>query len=349
MAQHPVLLEVTQRIVARSAGRRTKYLAQVDRLAGRARGSDRMGCANVAHAFAAMPANDKLKIVAERAPHIGIVTAYNDMLRRPPALRGLPGPDPRHRRALGRHGAGGRRRARHVRWRDARPARHGAEPVQPRHHRHGHSRLRLSHDVFDGGLAAGHLRQDRARPADRRAALSATCPRSSCPAGPMSLGPFKRRQGQGARALCPRQGRARGAAARPRKPLTTAPAPAPSTALPIPTRCCWKPWACMCPAAAFVHPHTGLRQALTDEAVRLLLDNTASCRFMPIGRVGGRALHRQRHGGPAGHRRQHQPPDPLGGGGCVRPAFQIDWRRLLRTVWPWCPCWPVCTRTAPPM
>ena len=39
-----------------------------------------MGCANVAHAFAAMPANDKLRVVAQKSPHIGVVTAYNDML-----------------------------------------------------------------------------------------------------------------------------------------------------------------------------------------------------------------------------------------------------------------------------
>ena len=39
-----------------------------------------MGCANVAHAFAGMPVNDKLKVVTEKALNIGIVTAYNDML-----------------------------------------------------------------------------------------------------------------------------------------------------------------------------------------------------------------------------------------------------------------------------
>ena len=46
----------------------------------RDRGSDRLGCANVAHAIAALPKNDKFKIVAERAPNLAIVTAYNDML-----------------------------------------------------------------------------------------------------------------------------------------------------------------------------------------------------------------------------------------------------------------------------
>jgi len=39
-----------------------------------------MGCANVAHAIAALPKSDKLKIVEEKKPNLGIVTAYNDML-----------------------------------------------------------------------------------------------------------------------------------------------------------------------------------------------------------------------------------------------------------------------------
>jgi phosphogluconate dehydratase len=76
----PALLEVTQRIRERSAATRSAYLRRVEQAASRSRGSDRMGCANVAHAFAALPENDKLRIVAERAPNIGVVTAYNDML-----------------------------------------------------------------------------------------------------------------------------------------------------------------------------------------------------------------------------------------------------------------------------
>jgi hypothetical protein len=35
---------------------------------------------------------------------------------------------------------------------------------------------------------------------------------------------------------------------RPNRLPTTARAPAPSTARPTATRCCWKPWACMCRA-----------------------------------------------------------------------------------------------------
>ncbi|MDP3252869.1 MAG: phosphogluconate dehydratase [Hydrogenophaga sp.] len=77
---HPTLQRVTERITERSATTRAAYLASM--AAQRKTGTQRagMGCANMAHTTAALPASDKLKIHAERAPHIGIVTAYNDML-----------------------------------------------------------------------------------------------------------------------------------------------------------------------------------------------------------------------------------------------------------------------------
>ena len=80
VALHPVVASVTARIVERSRTRRSAYLAQIDAAATRARSADRMGCANLAHAVAGAPADDRFKIVAEHAPNIGIVTAYNDML-----------------------------------------------------------------------------------------------------------------------------------------------------------------------------------------------------------------------------------------------------------------------------
>jgi phosphogluconate dehydratase len=90
MKLHPVLEAVTQRIRQRSAPTRTAYLARIDAAAGRERGADRMGCANVAHAFAALPDNDKFRVVAERAPNIGIVNSYNDMLSAHAPLGGFP-------------------------------------------------------------------------------------------------------------------------------------------------------------------------------------------------------------------------------------------------------------------
>ena len=78
--RHPVLEKVTHRIIERSRARRTAYLALCARTAARPRGVQRMGCANVAHALAAMPVNERLAALAPKAVNLGVVTAYNDML-----------------------------------------------------------------------------------------------------------------------------------------------------------------------------------------------------------------------------------------------------------------------------
>jgi phosphogluconate dehydratase len=80
MKLHDTVASVTQRITERSAPTRSAYLARLEAAAQRPPGAQRLGCANVAHAFAALPGNDKLRVVTEKAPNIGIVTAFNDML-----------------------------------------------------------------------------------------------------------------------------------------------------------------------------------------------------------------------------------------------------------------------------
>ncbi|HYP84474.1 phosphogluconate dehydratase [Variovorax sp.] len=90
MSTHPTVQSVTERIRERSRDTRQAYLQRLSDMRRRDRGSDRMGCANVAHAVAGVPANDKLRIVAERAPNIGIVTAYNDMLSAHAPFKGYP-------------------------------------------------------------------------------------------------------------------------------------------------------------------------------------------------------------------------------------------------------------------
>jgi hypothetical protein len=77
----PAIQAVTQRIAQRSATTRQAYLARIDKLAARPPGATRMGCANVAHAFAALPANDKLRVVAEGAAP-GIVRPTTTCSRR---------------------------------------------------------------------------------------------------------------------------------------------------------------------------------------------------------------------------------------------------------------------------
>ncbi len=76
---HPELAAVTDRIVQRSKSGRAAYLALIER--ERASGNDRpkLGCANLAHAYAGTEEQrDELK--AGHRMNIGIVTAYNDML-----------------------------------------------------------------------------------------------------------------------------------------------------------------------------------------------------------------------------------------------------------------------------
>jgi phosphogluconate dehydratase len=90
MNTHSTVAHVTERIRERSRPLRTAYLRRLAETRSRDRGSDRMGCANVAHAVAGLPANDKLRIVTERAPNIGIVTAYNDMLSAHAPFQGFP-------------------------------------------------------------------------------------------------------------------------------------------------------------------------------------------------------------------------------------------------------------------
>ena len=77
---HPVVREVTDRIRRKSAATRADYLAQVDAMAARPPQMRSMGCANVAHAVAGLPGKDKIRIVEDKGPNVGIVTAYNDVL-----------------------------------------------------------------------------------------------------------------------------------------------------------------------------------------------------------------------------------------------------------------------------
>ncbi|MFT4242305.1 MAG: phosphogluconate dehydratase [Acidovorax sp.] len=87
---HSVVARVTARIAQRSAETRAAYLAGVEAMVQRKPPQDRMGCANLAHAYAALPGAEKFKVTVERAPHIGIVTAYNDMLSAHQPYQGYP-------------------------------------------------------------------------------------------------------------------------------------------------------------------------------------------------------------------------------------------------------------------
>jgi phosphogluconate dehydratase len=87
---HPVVARVTERIIERSADLRSAYLAGLEKTASRPRGADRLGCANLAHTWAATPAANRLKIIAEKPLNIGVITAFNDMLSAHQPYQGYP-------------------------------------------------------------------------------------------------------------------------------------------------------------------------------------------------------------------------------------------------------------------
>ena len=80
MGLHPVVATTTARVRQRSAAARAAYLQQVAaaRQAGTARGH--VSCTNLAHAVAAFAPSDKLVLRDQRQPNLAIVSAYNDML-----------------------------------------------------------------------------------------------------------------------------------------------------------------------------------------------------------------------------------------------------------------------------
>ena len=276
------VVEVTHRIRERSAGTRAAYLARVDAMIARPRGADRLGCANVAHAFAALPGADKLRIVAERAPNLAVVTSYNDMLSAHQPYEGFPAliRDEAHRLGVTAQVAGGV------------PAMcDGVTQGQPGMELSLFSRdtiamgtaIALSHDVFDGALLLGVC--DKIVPGLLIGALHfGHLPCVFVPAGPMSSGlsntdKSKVRE-QFAQGLVGREQLLQAESAAYHGAGTcTFYGTANSNQMLL------EAMGLHVPGAAFIHPHAQLREALTREAVRTLLGITKGANFMPIGRL----------------------------------------------------------------
>ena len=278
----PALIDVTERIRERSAPLRRAYLARLAALAARPRGSDRMGCANVAHAVAAMPANDKLRIVAERAPHIAIVTSYNDMLSAHQPYENFPAVirDEAHRLGATVQVAGGV------------PAMcDGVTQGLPGMELSLFSRdniaqgtaIALTHDMFDAALLLGVC--DKIVPGLLIGALHfGHLPCVFVPAGPMSTGLSNAAKSK------VRERHAQGLVGRPEL------LEAESAAYHGAGTCTFygtansnqmllEAMGLHVPGAAFVHPHAELREALTREAVRTALGIIKARRFTPIGQL----------------------------------------------------------------
>ncbi|MFO0106383.1 MAG: phosphogluconate dehydratase [Burkholderiales bacterium] len=288
MTLHPTVAAVTARITERSRPTRQVYLQQLDAAANQDPGAQRLGCANVAHAFAAMPqadkdratALDKIQVVAPRAPNIGIVNAYNDLLSAHAPLQHYPDLIKDEARKLGATAqvAGGV------------PAMcDGVTQGTPGMELSLFSRdviamataVSLSHDVFDAALMLGVC--DKIVPGLLIGALHfGHLPTVFVPAGPMGSGlsntdKSKVRE-QAAQGLV---GRAELLEAESKayhgEGTCTFYGTANSNQMLL------EAMGLHVPGTAFIHPAQGLRQDLTREAARTVLALVKDKNFTPIG------------------------------------------------------------------
>ena len=77
---HPIVADVTARILARSGPRRAAYLERVDDAASKQAVRGRLSCGNLAHLFAAADGPDKAELRRAQWPNLAIISAYNDLL-----------------------------------------------------------------------------------------------------------------------------------------------------------------------------------------------------------------------------------------------------------------------------
>ncbi len=90
MTLHRTIAAVTGRIRERSAATRGPYLERMAKAVSDGPARAHLSCGNQAHAYAAM-SGDKDRLAAGRAPNLGIVTAYNDMLSAHQPFESYPG------------------------------------------------------------------------------------------------------------------------------------------------------------------------------------------------------------------------------------------------------------------
>lgn len=79
MHMHPIISEVTKKIIDRSKPDRDSYLSRMQEARGKGPQRAHLSCGNQAHAYAAAQ-QDQSTLATQAGPNIGIITAYNDML-----------------------------------------------------------------------------------------------------------------------------------------------------------------------------------------------------------------------------------------------------------------------------
>ncbi|WP_273734231.1 phosphogluconate dehydratase [Burkholderia mallei] len=280
---HPTLASVTERVIARSRPTRQAYLARIDAAQGHFPARGALSCANLAHGFAGLEGSDKFAIKAIREPNIGIVSAYNEMLSAHAPYKGFPDiikAAARERGGVAQFAGGVPAMCDGVTQGNA-----GMElSLFSREVIAMSTAVALTHNMFDAALCLGIC--DKIVPGLLIGALQfGHLPTIFVPAGPMTSGlsnddKAKIRQqfatGQvGRDALLEAE-----SAAYHGHGTCTFYGTANSNQMLM------EVMGLHLPSAAFVHPHTPLRDALTAEAARRVLEFTAERgQYTPIGHV----------------------------------------------------------------
>jgi phosphogluconate dehydratase len=282
MTLHPTVSSITARIIERSRPTRSAYLQQLQAAATREPSMDRMGCANLAHAVAGIPLDDRFKVVTQRAPNIGIVTAYNDMLSAHAPLQAYPAlikDEARKQGATAQVAGGVPAMCDGVTQGTA-----GMElSLFSRDVIAMATAVALSHDMFDAALMLGVC--DKIVPGLLIGALHfGHLPTVFVPAGPMPSGlPNKEKarvREQAAQGLVGREGLLEAELKSYHSPGTcTFYGTANSNQLLL------EAMGLHVPGTAFVAPGGVLREELTREAARTALGIIKSKRFAPIGQI----------------------------------------------------------------
>jgi phosphogluconate dehydratase len=280
---HSTIQRVTDRIIERSAPRRSAYLAQIRSAMHEGPARNNTSCSNLAHIMAAASPIEKQSIAAGEVPNLGIITAYNDMLSAHQPFEHYPA---RIKRAAAENGA------------VAQVA--GGVPAMCDGVTQGEdgmdlslfsrdvialsTAVALSHNVFDAAIFLGIC--DKIVPGMVMGALAfGHLPVIFAPAGPMVTGLSNKEK---ARA---REDYAAGRIGRDELLEAEAAAyHAPGTCTFYGTansnQMLMEIMGLQLPGGSFVNPGTPLREKLTDEAVRRVLQNTnLGDSYIPVGEI----------------------------------------------------------------
>ena len=279
---HPAVARITDRIIERSRPTRSAYVAQLHAAAARDRSTDRMGCANLAHAVAGSPLDDRFKIVAERAPNIGIVTAYNDMLSAHTPFKTYPDLIKDEARA---HGATAQVAGGVPAMCDG--VTQGTEGMElslfSRDVIAMATAVALSHDMFDAALMLGVC--DKIVPGLLIGALHfGHLPTVFVPAGPMPTG-IPNKEKARVRELAAQGLVGRDALLESEIKSYHSPGTCTFYGTANSNQMLLEAMGLHVPGTAFVNPGAGLRDELTREAVRTVLGIVKAKRFAPIGLI----------------------------------------------------------------